>query len=250
MSKIVACIDNSAAAHPVLAAALAIAPVLGASVEALNVVEDSDQTARAAAQDMGTPLRTVHGDPLEQITIASAAPDVVAVVIGVRALPTGGRTGHVALAVANRVDTPVLVVPPDAQPPTLVRRVLIAMEGTQTNARNLKHAIELAANAALDIIVVHVDDEDSIPSFTDQACYETEAYTKEFLARYLPGAPTARLELRIGTPVDEILSAAQDVAADLLAIGWRQSDDPSRGPVAHALVNRSHLPVFLVALQP
>jgi len=249
MSKIVACIDNSAAAHPVLAAARAIAPVLGASVEAVHVVEDGDRNSRAAARSMGIPFRSLHGDPLSQITMASAAPDVAAVVIGARALPTGGRTGHVALAVANGVDTPVLVVPPDAQPPAVVRRVLIAMEGTQANARNLKHAIELAADAALEIIVVHVDDKDSIPSFSDQAHYETEAYSKEFLARNVPGAATARLELRIGEPVDEILGAAEHVGADLLAIGWRQSDDPSRGPVAHALVNRSHLPIFLVALQ-
>jgi nucleotide-binding universal stress UspA family protein len=140
-------------------------------------------------------------------------------------------------------------VPPDAQLTDRVRRVLIAMEGTPSNARTLKHTIALARNVGLELTVVHVDDADTIPMFSDQPVYEAEAYAKEFLARYLPGAPDARLELRFGVPVDEILNAADETAPDVIAIGWRQSDDPTRGAVAHELLARSHIPLFLVAVQ-
>ncbi len=202
------------------------------------------------SESFDIPLRALHGDPVEQLTAAAAEADVVAVVVGARALPGRRPAGHLALWLANHADTPVLVVPPDAQLPDRVRRVLIAMEGTPSNARTLKRTIALATNVGLELIVVHVDDMDSIPMFQDQPVHETDAYAKEFLARYLPGAPEARLELRFGVPVDEILNVADETTPDLLAIGWRQSEDPTRGAVAHELLARSHIPLFLVALQP
>ena len=66
--------------------------------------------------------------------------------------------------------------------------------------------------------------------------------------RYCRGAPDARLALRVGVPADEILATADDVAPDMLAIGWPQTDDPTRGRVAREIVNRSRLPVLVVAL--
>ena len=108
--------------------------------------------------------------------------------------------------------------------------------------------IELGATADVELIVVHVDDEESIPSFSDQVQYESQAYANEFLARYCAGAPEARLVLRIGDPGDEILTVADEVAPDLLAIGWPHTDDPNRRNVAREIINRSHIPVLLVAV--
>jgi nucleotide-binding universal stress UspA family protein len=234
----------------VLAFAQAVAPALGAVVEALQVTDNGGDTASAAAHEFGIPLRTLGGDPLEQLTAAAAAPGVVAVVVGTRELPGRRAVGHLTLWLANHADTPVLVVPPDARPTERVRRVLIAIEGSLTSRRSLKRTIELATDAGVELIVVHVADVDSIPMFSDQAVYETEAYATEFLARYVRAAPAARLELRVGIPADEILAAADDTAPDLLAIGWYQDADPTRGVVARELLARSHVPVLLVALEP
>ncbi len=96
-------------------------------------------------------------------------------------------------------------------------------------------------------MVVHVDDEQSIPSFSDQEAHETWAYAEEFLARYLPGAGPARLELRVGDPADEIINLAQQGPVDLLALGWPR--DPARGAVARRVLRRSHVPVLLVAVR-
>jgi nucleotide-binding universal stress UspA family protein len=93
-----------------------------------------------------------------------------------------------------------------------------------------------------------VDDEDSMPRFSDQVQHETTEYANEFLARYAPGAPEARLQLRIGDPADEILAAVDELDVDLLAIGWPHSDDPTRGAVARELLDRTRVPVLLVAL--
>jgi len=172
---------------------------------------------------------------------------LVAAVIGAHSHTVGRHTGHVPLAVASSTDKPVIAVPPFATPPPRLRRVMIAIEGTRRKAKELRRAIELIEAGGLEIIVVHVDDEANIPSFNDQVQHETEAYTNEFFARFLPGAPQARLELRIGTAADEILAATEEAEAELLAIGWPPSAHGQRGIVARELLERSQIPMLLVA---
>lgn len=248
MTKILAAIDNSLAAKPVLAMSAALAAVVGAEVEAIHVVEDEGQTARANAEAYEIPFRQLSGDPFQQIVQQSENEEVVAVVIGARGRRSGRHVGHLAREMADAVDKPILVVPPDAEPPEHLHTVVIAMEASPHKARSLKGAVDVAANADLELVVVHVDDEDSIPSFSDQVAHETDSYAEEFLARYLHGAPKARLELRIGVPADEIIAAADAAMADVLAIGWPQSRDEQRGAVAREVLDRSRIPVLLIAL--
>ena len=249
MNRVIAGIDNSAAALPVLAAALILAPVLGAGVEAVHVSDEVGRTAAASAESCEVPFRTVPGDPFEVLMDMVTSDDVLAVAVGARGRPGGPRpAGHLALALASAIDKPVLVVPPDAHPRGSLQRVVVAMKGTPRNARGVKRAVEVAAGAGLELVVVHVDDESSIPLFSDQVQHETDAYAREFLARYCRGAPEARLELRIGNPAEEILAVAETVTPDLLAIGWPHSSDPGRGEVAREILDRSPTPMLLVAV--
>lgn len=248
MTKIIAAIDNSLAARPVLAMSAALAPVLGAEVEAIYVAEDEGTTARASAEAFGVPFHQVPGDPFRRISELAEDDDVVAVAIGARGRRSGRRIGHLARQVANAIDKPVLIVPPDAQPPERLHTVVIAMESSPRKARSLKPAVAVAAAADLELVVVHVDDEDSIPSFSDQVAHETDAYAEEFVARYLHGAPKARLELRIGVPADEIIAAVDSAMADMVAIGWPRPADTRRGAVAREVLDRSRVPVLLVAV--
>jgi len=247
MRKVIAAIDNSAAARPVLAMAQAVASAMAAAMEVLHVVEDGDATARASAAAAGAVLRTLPGDPVEQLAQVVAEEDVVALVLGARGGLEGPRpAGHLALTLAGRTDKPVIMVPPDAQPPEQLRRVLLAMEGTPGKARALQRAMELSTDAGLEIVVVHVDEE--VPSFTDQVQHETQAYAQEFLARHVLGAPQPRLELRIGVPATEVLDAAESLHPDLIAVGWPHTDEPRRGAVAREILDRSPVPVLLVAV--
>ena len=244
MTRIIAAIDNSAAARPVLTMAEAIARALAGTRDAVHVIEDGDETARACAEAAGAPMRVLPGDPLEQLTLALAEADVVALVLGVRGRPGGPRpAGHLALALADTTDKPVVVVQPDARPPARLHRVLVAMEGSPGKARALKRTIQLAADAGLEIVGVHVDEE--IPSFTDQVQHETGAYAREFLSRHVMDAPRMRLELRIGVPAAQVLDAIEEFHPDLVGVGWPQSDDPSRGAVAREILDRSPVPVLL-----
>jgi nucleotide-binding universal stress UspA family protein len=252
MTTILAAIDDSAAAHPVLATALALAPILDARVLAVHVADADIQggTASETAESMNVTLRRVGGDPFEQIRQMANDDEVVAVVLGARARPTGRRpAGHLALALAGAITRPLVIVPPDAQPPRRIARVLIAMKGTPRSARELVQIIQLGAAAELDLVVVHVDDEDTIPAFSDQAQYDTQDYANEFLTRYCKGAPEARLVLRVGLPVDEILATADEVDPDMLAIGWAHGLDPDRARVAREIVARSHVPVLVAAIK-
>jgi len=151
----------------------------------------------------------------------------------------------VALALAGAITKPLVIVPPDAQPPPRIARVLIAMKGTTRSARELLGVIQIGAAADLDLVVVHVDSEDTIPAFSDQAQYDTQDYANEFLTRYCRGAPEARLVLRVGLPVDEILATADEVDPDMLVIGWPHSSDPNRAPIAREILTRSHVPVLV-----
>ena len=245
---LLACIDNSAAAGPVLDAASAIAPLFGAVIEAVHVAEDGKSTAGGTAGIRDLPLHTLHGDVVHELISRARREDVVAVALGARGRPTGPRpAGHITQQLADEVDAPILVVPPDSRIAGEIHRALIAMKGTRANARTLKRAIELATAADLDLIIIHVDDESSIPSFSDQVQHETDAYAQEFLARFAPGAPAARLELRIGDPADEILRAVESIHPDVIVVGRRRDPDPAHGKVVREVLERSHLPVLVVA---
>lgn len=249
MSCVLAAIDDSAAAQPVLATAVALAPAFGATVAAVHVAEKVGDTAQAAATRFSVPLQVLSGDPFEIITSLAADPGVVAVVLGARGRPGGRRpAGHLALALADRLRKPIVMVPPDARPPAPVRTVLVAMEGSPTKTGSLCEAVRIASDAGLELVVVHVDDEASIPSFSDQVQHETDAYAREFLARHCPGATSARLESRVGVPADEIIAAVESVDPALVAVGWPQTDDPSRGAVAREVLDRSRIPVLLIAV--
>jgi nucleotide-binding universal stress UspA family protein len=248
MKRIIAAIDNSAAARPVLEMAQAVASALAGTRDVVHIIEDGDETARASAEAAGAVLHVLSGDPVEQLTLAVSEEDVVALVLGARGSPGGPRpAGHLALAIASVTDKPVVVVQPDAEPPAALRRVLVAIEGSPGKARALKRTIQLSTDAGLEIVMVHVDEE--IPSFTDQIQHETTAYAREFLAKYVLDADPARFELRIGDPAAQVLGAIEELHPDLVAVGWPQVDDPSRGAVAHEILDRSPAPVLLVAVR-
>ena len=100
---------------------------------AVHVANDDNhgRTASKTAEAMNVTLRRVGGDPFEQIRQMANEDEVAAVVLGARARPTGRRpAGRVALALAGAISKPLVLVPPDAQPPARIARVLIALKGT------------------------------------------------------------------------------------------------------------------------
>ena len=250
MPTLLAALDNSAACTPVIRMAKVLAPILGAGVEAVHVAENGFDTAEASARAADVPFRAVRGDPLGELLGLVGDSGVVGAAIGVRGLPGSHRVpGHLMLQLADQCGKPLLAVPPESHIPDELHRVLIAMEGTASRPRRLNHALELVNALGLEVIVVHVNDEDAIPSFSDQVQHETDAYADAFLGRYARGLQRSQLELRIGDPAREILAVADERDVDLVAMGWPSGAGPGRGLIARAVLQHNHVPTLLVPLR-
>ena len=127
---VVAAIDGSLATKAVLASARALGAALHAGVAAAHVRTAGVETPRRFALRAGVPLHILGGPVLRTLVDGGTDPDVVALVIGARGLAPDPRIlGSTAEAVATTVAKPVVVVPPDAEPGTEFKRVLVPLEG-------------------------------------------------------------------------------------------------------------------------
>ena len=248
MKKVLAALDNSLAGKSVLASAQAFAALLDSEVEALHVLTNGQRTVRNMAESAGVPLRTMTGPVVERLVAAGEARDVVALAIGARGTwasskPLGGR----AAAVATALSKPVLIVPPDAGASQTFRRVLVPLEGSLSSSLAPRWLFELPGGAEIDVVALHIHDEDSIPAFTDQPQHEMSAWTHEFVQRYCPwGIGTVQLEIRVGRIGELVPVVADECGCDLIALGWSRDLSSDRAPVVHETIERSRLPVLLV----
>jgi nucleotide-binding universal stress UspA family protein len=251
MRTVVAAIDGGLATKPVLACAGAMANVLRADVVAVHVRRDGVDTPRAFAARAGLPLRVLRGPVLERLVEAGSAPGVVALVIGARGLAADPRTlGSTATAVATRLPRPVVVVPPDAQPPSEFKRVLVPMEGTVAASAVPRSLIELAPGFEFDVVVLHILGPDSIPSFVDQPQHWHTAWAREFVARYCPlGIDEVDLRTRVGRPEQIVAQAAHEYGCDFIALGWSQNLAEGHARVVRSTLRRSPLPVVLIPVR-
>ena len=246
MTRVLAAIDCSAAARPVLSAANAVATLLGADVDALHVRERGWETAQAAADAAGVHLRLLSGRALERIIQEAGRPDVVAVVLGARATPGGARpAGHVATHLATSSRKPIVVVPPECAVPVRLRRILVPLEAVMATASAVDSVIVAAAAGGAEIVVAHVMTEQALPPFTDQPQHEIEAWTDEFRRRYCDH-PEVRLEVRIGVPRERILALAEELRADALILAWSQRLAAERAALVRSVLEHSRIPVILV----
>jgi nucleotide-binding universal stress UspA family protein len=246
VTRVLAAIDSSAAARPVLSAARAVADLLGADVDALHVRERAWATAKAAADAAGMHLTILSGRALERIMQEAGRPDVVAVVLGARATPRGARpAGHVATHIATSSRKPIVVVPPDCEVPVRLRRILVPLDAVMATASAVDLAVIAAATGGAEVVVVHVMTEQALPPFTDQPQHEVEAWTSEFRRRYCDH-PEVRLEVRMGVPRDRVLAFAEEMRADAIILAWSQRLVAKRAALVRSVLEHSRIPVILV----
>lgn len=251
MTRVLAAIDNSAAAKPVLETAKAIEPLYGSPAEAVHVREGSVEIADSAAKAAGVPLRIESGAPSEVLAARLRDPEVVALVIGARGTPAGRRPiGHTAMQLITTVAKPLVVVPPDAREPELIDTILVPLDGSPESAAAVSRTIELARDAGIEVVVLHVREEAALHAFSDQLHHEGPAWVEEFLARFCPvPAQDVEVELRVGVPEEEVAGVAREMGADLIALGWSQELSPGRAAVVRAMLSSSAVPVLLIPLQ-
>jgi nucleotide-binding universal stress UspA family protein len=254
MTIVMAALNGTPVSRVVLVVAAEVARVLDADIEGVHVLKDrrgdsaieAETEAEAAAR--GIPLRMLEG-AVEQMLVERAHSDEVrAVVMGLRRTVGGTRpAGHVALGVIARVRKPVVVVPPVTPLGFRLRKVLVPVQGRPADA--LENTMAIAESADLETVILHVHDEWSVPSFEDQPHYDVEAWAEEFIARWVPGARAGTaIELRVGTPEEQILDVARDVGADMIAMGWSQDLSPGRATVVRWALEHTPIPLALMPL--
>jgi nucleotide-binding universal stress UspA family protein len=247
MSTVVAALDASAAARPVLESALRMAELTGADVEAVHVGSTTDGLVAELARRFDLPLRLLAG-PVEAALLQRLnAPDVVVAVIGARGA-TGGRqpAGHAATELMQRARCPVLVVPPDlaCPQPSRWRRLLMPLEGTAESSQAAAEALDALITGEIETIVLHVFTPATAPPMLDRPSRDLELWADEFLARH--GPPTARIECRTGSAADQIARVCDAEHADLVALSWSQNMSPGHAAVIRDVLGRSTIPVLLL----
>lgn len=251
MKDVIAGIDNSLAATPVLATARSLAQLLDAQPVPVHVAVDGDRVAQNVAKRAGLTLRTVHGPVVDRLLEEARPERVAAIVLGARGTPGDRRPlGSTALAVATTAASPVVVVPPDAKTTGRLRRVLVPVESGVSASLTPRAIVEVVQGTSLDVVVLHVHEHASLPAFSDQPQHEHAAWAHEFLRRYCPwGIGAVRLEVRIGNTEELLPAAARETAADIIALGWSQELAAGRAPVVRAALAHARVPVMLVPVE-
>jgi len=247
MKHVLAAIDTSPCARPVLDTARSLAELFGVEATALHVGENSSIGPQQHARDAGIELRETAGPPVETIVAAAADPDVIALVLGARGDGGAKPAGHTALEVITNLAKPVVVVPPNATPSVRIGRILVPLEGSEQSSRAIADTIQLAHRPDIDVLLLHVHNPATAPPFQDQPHHEVAAWEREFVARFVQ-TPRPEVEVlqRVGIAAEHILSAAGDVQADLLALGWSRHLDSGRAQVIRQTLTESATPVLLV----
>ncbi len=248
MHRVLAAIDASPCAGEVLDTARSVADFFDSAVTALHVREDGRELVLAAAHEAGIDLRETDGSPIDEIVAAALEPDVVAIVVGARGVHAGPRpAGRTALDVITRVNKPVAVVPPDGTGRRRIARVLVPLEGSLESSRAVAETIARAGRRDLEILVLHVHGPDTVPAFEDQPQHAVRAWADEFAARFVE-VPYADVEVirQVGVAGEQIVAVADEVEADLIALGWSQDLAPGRARSIREALARSAVPVLLV----
>lgn len=245
MSRLLAAIDDGAAAESVLSSARWLAELLGLTLDVVHVVESGDDVLVDTGPDRP---RLLHGDPIEQLGREFEDPDVALAVVGARRRSGGRRpAGHVTTSLLVNAGKPLVVVPPDCRLLTRRRteRVLVPLDGTHESSLAVERTVELLAAADMEIIVLHVFDAEHIPRFWDQHHHAGQSWAREFTARFC-ATPGVDMRLRTGVPGEHVLSVASDEAAGLIAMGWAQDLSAGKAATIREVLSEARVPVLLL----
>lgn len=250
---ILAAIDDSAAARPVLDVARRLGALLDEQVEGVHVQEDgSGESAAAIADGARIPLQMRSGAVAGALRSEVRARGASALVVGTRGLPAGASpAGHIALDMVQSVDCTIVVVPPDATDRPL-RRVLVAVEG-DGESHGLRGLFEhLGDRPTPEVIAVHVIEPSALPPFADSPVLEADAFEREFRIRMassvLDDISRVRFEMRVGDAADALRDATRELDVDLVVLAWHRDLSGEHGRLVRAMLTGATVPVALLPL--
>jgi len=247
MPTVIAAVDGSATAGPVLAYAKAFADASAMAVRAVHVSgADDDHEVDALARHFGVPVSVRHGNVIDALIAAINEPDVAVAVIGSDSRLHHGGIGHVTCSIMRSGHTPLLIVPAHATTNPRLRRVLVPLDGTDVDARTVAGITRrLVQDAGTELTMIHVFDEQRMPPVANHEPHETDAWVHEFRTRYAPTKGT--LVFRVGTAAQEIAALAHEQQPDLAILAWTNHHAPHTG-VTQTMIGQ--YPILLVPENP
>lgn len=245
---IVAALDTTAAARPVLECAQRLAEVAQGQVRAVHVTDRAGSpidTPRELAARACVPLELLDPPLGPALLGALDRPGVTAAVMGARSTPGGRRpVGPTTRHVIERSSCPVLVVPPEVLSPRAFGRALVPLEGTPESSQPILDALAPLVGDRVELVVLHVFTPESLPSMLDHPGRDLAILGEEFLARHLPDA--SRIDMRTGPTAARVAELSDEQDVDLVALSWSQATAPDRARVVRDVLAGSRVPVLLL----
>jgi nucleotide-binding universal stress UspA family protein len=248
MSFILAALDAGPTAQSVLDTALRMGELTSTDVEVVHVTTGDNQPVKLRTDRAHVPLHLIRG-PLEPALLSAVeAPEVVAAVLGTKAAAGDRRLlGTTATHIIERSTKPVVIVPPDFVCPGFFRRLLIPLEGTEASTQPVLEKLFPLLAADVELIVIHVFTESTVPAMLDHPWRDLEILGKEFLTRHLPNQE-ASIELRHGPAGNQVAEACDEHGADLIVLSWSQDSTAGRARVVRQILGSVKLPILLFPL--
>ncbi|MBI1845006.1 MAG: universal stress protein [Actinobacteria bacterium] len=245
--KLIAAIDDSPVAQPVLDTALVIGNLLGLDIEVVHVTNRGGLSASGAARAAGLPMQQLKGNAVDALVEALDDPDVAIGVVGARGHAGGPHpAGHATLSMVQRTGTPLVVVPPELCRPASQRmtRILVPLDGSPDTTAAVQSVVTGFSESGVEVVALHVFTRETVPRFIDQTQHGLDAWADEFTARHEIGCP--RLVTRSGSPGQAVIGLAVAEDVDLIVIGWSRDLSPGRAQVVAEVLAQSCVPVLLV----
>lgn len=225
MNHVLAVVDDAGGASAVTDVATAVADVLRADVAHLAVDSRRQDAATAVLHEL----------------------ERSGMLLGVLAGAAASRA--TSWRVVRRSAKPVILVPfPSprlAAHHPAISRVLLPLDGSPEAAAAVTETAELFTRTGVDLVVLHVFDEATVPRFWDQAAHARQAWEEEFLARHCAN-PGVRMELRCGGAGEQVVNVATAEHVDLIALGWSQRIEEGRAQTVRRTVADADVPVMLI----
>lgn len=250
MRTVLAALDGSAAARPVLETALAFGELTGASVTAVHVLGRPVEAPEWLAAHEGVALRILEGPVTASLLDAIADVRTIAAVFGARATPGGRRpVGRTALHVLEATNKPIVVVPPEAYGGSTrpFRRLLVPLEGSEQSSRPVAESLCPLIVKEIELVVLHVFTAATVPRALDRPHRDLAMWGDEFLARFCPEA--THIELRSGSVGDRVAEVCREQHADLVVLSWSQDSTEGRAAVIRDVLGHSTIPVLLLPVR-
>jgi len=237
-----------------------------------EVVELAEKQAAKLAEKLSRKDLTVtslvrSGKPFNEIAMLASQRQADLVVIATRG-HTGVKRillGSTAERVVRHAPCTVLTVTAQAKPrrkkqvPTVqLRKVVVAIDFSETSAQALPYASTLAKRFGAEVILLHVIQPLAVtspysPSDVQNAGQAMKrratAQLSQLCEEVFDGNVAARVAVRFGTPYDEITKAAKSLGTDMIILtthGYTGLKSALLGSTAERVVRHAACPVLVV----